>query len=343
MLTLKKIISEFGIFGLIRLPLIFLSIVFHNIKLHLYSKDKNLLKKDINYLKSLSNDEIQKKFSFFPHLEGSFNEGTLNWLKENRQWKPFYSNIIDVLTITAHKTDTKTDNIIKDILPNNISDNLYRSPKRVPLKNDFWEYYLTPWHRMIHNFSYMLWDKRYREHLYPIYQRYKIWYNEFIWFTFLGTGSNIYAVEIGKAFHCLNEFIVDQNKEALDRYVKHVLKSKYFIKHAFQKGIPMEGGIYARFTLMTWIHLDQIHKQLGLNFEIIDESFIKEYADYLETALTTDKGFETSGDSHFEIDKLNDYRVFIYLKMISNHSIFTKILEKYPPKDFYYKPFYLKK
>lgn len=340
MLTIKKILSEFGLFGLVRLPLIFISVVIHNIRLRTYRKDKNLLLKDIKTLKNYNSDQVTNLFNFFPHLEGPYNIGTLNWVKDNAHSSTFFGVSSDLLTIIAHETSPEADETIKSILLNNQNDGFYRSHALNKGKNDYWEYYLTPWHRLIHNFSYFLWDKRFQDHMFPIYQKYKNWYKEFIWFTFLGTGSNIYAVEAGKAFHCLNEFVVEGNKKALDRYVKHILKSKYFLKKSFDNGIPLEGGIYARFLLNTLIHLDQIHRTLNLSYEILDKEFIRQYANYLESSFTVDKGFETSGDSHIEIGRLEDYRVFVYLSRISRYPIFDTILQLYNVKDYHYKPFY---
>jgi hypothetical protein len=86
-LTIKKIISEFGIFGLIRLPLIFASIKIHNIKIRLYRKDASKLNRDIKKIKELT----IKDFQLFPNKKGEDYKKVLKWSIKNAKKKTIYS------------------------------------------------------------------------------------------------------------------------------------------------------------------------------------------------------------------------------------------------------------
>lgn len=334
-LLLRKLKHEVGLVGIVRLFTSFVYLAYHNLLLRTYSKGRSILKEDLNNLKLRYHSRGKEIFNFFPHNKDKVNKSTLDWVVNNAPSRPFYNTLKDILSISASNTTKAQTELAKSALLVDQEDSYYRAHALNKGKNDQWEYYLVPWHRLIPSFSYLLWDERYTEHLKPVYEKYKKWYKEFIWFTAIGTGSNIYAVEAGKAFHCLNEFIIEGNEKALDRYIKHVLKVKYFMKSAFDGGIPMEGGIYARFLLDGIILLDQIHRVYGFKFKLIDDQLMEKFVDYLDTAWTRDKGFETSGDSHWEIDKLEDYRVFIYMSKISDYKIFDEILEHYPPKPYH--------
>ena len=337
-LTLKKIVSEFGVFGLIRLPLIFLSILIHNIRIRLYRKDISLLKRDIEKIKTLS----VKDFQFFPiHTDTSYR-GALKWSLDNAHKMTVYSLTKDLLSGFSHKLTKGEIERIKEAIPNDKEDGYYRSHSLNKGKNDQWEYYLVPWHRLLPFLTYFFWDERTKDHFYPIYEKFKKWYGEFIWYDKISTGSNIYAVNTGMALHCLNEFLLDGNEKMLKKYQKHLLKLKYFVNHAFEDGICMEGNIYSRFILHSIYHIDQIHRHFNLEFRLIDDKLVNELADYLETAWTVNDGFETSGDSHWEIDKLQDTNSFIYLSKISDREIFKQILNHFKVVDYHYKSFYIK-
>jgi hypothetical protein len=336
-LTIKKIISEFGIFGLIRLPLIFASIKIHNIKIRFYRKDVSKLNRDIKKIKELT----VKDFQLFPNKEGEDYKKVLKWSLKNAKKKTIYSLVKEYYGSLPFNLSDDEIKGIKESIPNNNEDGYYRSHSLNKGKNDQWEYYLVPWHRLLPFMTYFFWDERFKEHFYPIYQKYKKWYKEFIWYNWISTGSNIYAVNTGLAIHCLNEYLLDGNTKSLKKYKKHLLRLKYFMKHAFENGIPMEGCIYARFIIHSVYHIDQIHRHFGLEFKLIDDKFVDEFADYLESAWTVTDGFETSGDSHWEIDKLQDTDSFIYLSKISDRQIYKDILEHYAVSDYYYNPFYL--
>lgn len=342
-LLLNKLRHEVGFVGLVRLITSFAYLKVHNLHLRFYSKGRNTLKSDLKNLKSRYKEEGTSLFRFFPHTSDKVHKGSMDWSIKTAPKKPFYNTLKDMLSLVGSSKVATEENVgtALGLLPNDKEDSYYRSHALNRGKNDHWEYYLVPWHRLIPSFSYLLWDERFTQHLMPIYEKYKKWYGEFIWFTAVGTGSNIYASEAGKAFHCLNEFVIDGNEKALDRYVKHVMKVKYFMKSAFDGGVPMEGGIYARFLLDGIILLDQVHRALGFEFKLIDDDLIKQFADYLDTAFTRGHGFETSGDSHWELDKLEDYRVFIYLDKISDQPIFGEILSHYPPKPYHYTYFFI--
>ena len=103
----------------------------------------------------------------------------------------------------------------------------------------------------------------------------------------------------------------------------------------------MEGGIYARFLLDGIILLDQVHRAFDFKFELIDEELIQQFADYLDTAFTRGHGFETSGDSHWELESLQDYRVFLYLQQLRPQPIFDEILRYYKPQPKHFTYFFL--
>lgn len=337
MLVIKKILSEFGLFGLIRLPFIVLSIILRNVRIRLYSRDSSLLDRDIEKIKKLS----VKDFQFFPLHTGKSYQGALKWSLDNAHKRTVYSTVKDLLGgLSFELTDNEIQRI-KEVIPNDKEDGYYRSHSLNKGKNDQWEYYLVPWHRLLPFLTYFFWDERTKEHFYPVYEKYKKWYGEFIWYDKISTGSNIYAVNTGLALHCLNEFLLDGNTKMLQNYKKHLLKLKYFINTAFQDGICMEGNIYSRFIIHSVYHIDQIHRHLGLEFKLLDDTFVEEFANYLETAWTVDAGFETSGDSHWEIDKLQDTNSFIYLSIISDNPIFRQILDHFKVADFHYRSFYL--
>lgn len=336
-LLVRKILSEFGVFGIIRLPLILFSVLVHNIKIRLFNEGEKELQRDIEKIKTLT----VKDFQFFPNQTGKSYQGALNWQLENAHSKPLYSNIKVYLTGLAHELTKKEIQQIKDTIPNDKEDGYYRSHSLNKGKNDQWEYYLVPWHRLLPFMTYFFWDERFQEYFRPIYDKFKTWYGEFIWYDKFSTGSNIYAVNTGLALHCLNEYLLDGNDEMLKNYKKHLLKLKYFMNHTFEDGIAMEGNIYARFIIHSIYHIDQIHRHFGLEFKLIDDKFVNEFADYLETAWTITDGFETSGDSHWEIDRLQDTNSFIYLSKISDREIFKQILEHYEVSDYHYKSFYL--
>lgn len=341
-LLLNKLRHEVGLVGILRLVTSFIYLKVHNIQLRTYFRNKQALKKDLENLKKIYKERGQDAFAFFPHQSTKVHKGSLDWSIKTAPNKPFYNTLKDVLSLVGATSGATKKQIetAKSLLPMDKEDSFYRSHALNKGKNDQWEYYLVPWHRLVPSFSYLLWDKRFTDYLLPLYGRYKKWYGEFIWFLFVGTGSNIYASEAGKAFHCLNEFVIEGNERALNRYMKHVLKVKYFMKSAFDGGIPMEGGIYARFLLDGIILLDQVHRAFNFDFKLIDDELIKQFADYLDTAFTRGAGFETSGDSHWELEKLQDYRVFIYLDRISDYPIFNEILTHYPPKPYHYSYFF---
>ena len=341
-LILRKLKQEVGIVGIIRLITSFLYLGVHNLYLRTYSRGKGVLKEDLKKLKARHKIEGREVFNFFPHSDNKVHKGSLDWAVNAAPRNAFYNTLKDVLSLIGSTSAATEEQVklAKELLPNDKEDSYYRSHALNKGKNDQWEYYLVPWHRLVPSFSFLLWDERFTDHLLPIFKKYKKWYNEFIWFTAVGTGSNIYASEAGKAFHCLNEFVIEGDEKALDRYVNHVLKVKYFMKSAFDGGIPMEGGIYARFLLDGIILLDQVHRALGFDFKLIDDGLVEKFADYLDTAFTRGKGFETSGDSHWELEKLEDYRVFIYMSMISKYPIFLEILTHYPPKPYHFTYFF---
>ena len=341
MLTLKKILKEARVIGLMRLPFILISLLYHNVKLRNSFIGLHYLEEDLEKLSDLSEEEINQKFGFFPHLSTKVNKGTLNWIIEHSDKRPFYSTIRDLLAVSAsNTTDSETQKILQSI-PTDRKDGYYRYHKLNRGKNDYWEWYLTLWHRLMPYISYMLWDNRYREHLLPLYTKFKKWYGEWIWFLWIGVGSNIYSCEAGKAFQCLNEFVLEGNKDKLKSYSKHILRVRYFMNHIFSNGIPMEGGVYGRFSLQGIIHLDQIHRKLGFQYKLIDTKFIDKYCDYLETAWSVHGGFETSGDSHIELEELESVETIIYLNKISKRKILKEILDFYKPKIHFKKLFYL--
>lgn len=336
-LIVKKIISEFGVFGLIRLPLILSAIFVYNIKIRLNRKEVDKLNRDLIKIQKLT----PKDFQFFPNKSGKDYKKVLKWSIINGHKKTIYSLVKEVLGSLPFKLTKKEIEDIKNTIPNNEDDGFYRSHSLNKGKNDQWEYYLVPWHRLLPFMFYFFYDERFKDHFYPIYEKYKKWYGEFIWYDKISTGSNIYAVNTGLAIHSLNEYLLDGNKKSLNNYKKHLLRLKYFINHSFENGIPMEGCIYARFIIHSVYHLDQIHRHFDLEFKLLDEEFVEKFADYLETAWTVTDGFETSGDSHWEIDKLQDTDSFIYLSKISDRKIYKEILEHYEVSDYYYNSFYL--
>lgn len=328
-LTVKKILREFGLHGVVRLPFVLLSILIHNLRLFLSKKDNNLLLKDIAKLKSLKIED----FNFLPfEKDDNYKNGNLNWFYQNKDKNHFWNNIENAAIISAVETKFDDELKVREMIPQQREEAYYRFHDLNKGGNDQWEWYLTPWHRSIHWFSYLLWDKRYTNHLLPVYEFYKKWYRkDFIWFTFLGTGSNIFACEAGKAFHCLNEYLVEGNTKMLSNYAKHVHRVRCFIEHHFDEGVPMEGGIYARFLLMTIVHLDWIHRKLGLEYRFFSDTFIEKYATYLNNSFTVDDGFETSGDSHFEKDFMIENRVIHYFSQITDYPVFKEVLEYYNP------------
>ena len=328
-LTVKKILREFGLIGLVRLPFVLLGILVHNVRLNLFRKDEKVLLGDIKKIKTLS----IKDFSFIPfQKDESFKEGNLKWFYQNKDKNRFWNNIENAAIVSSVETTFEDELKVREMIPQDKDEAYYRFHDLNKGGNDQWEWFLTPWHRSIHWFSYLLWDKRYTNHLMPVYEFYKKWYREdFIWFTFVGTGSNIFACEAGKAYHCLNEYLLEGNTKMLERYIKHVNRVRYFIEHHFDNGVPMEGGIYARFLLMTVVHLDWIHRQLGLEYRFFSNEFIEKYANYLNNSFTKDDGFETSGDSHFEKTFMIENRVIHYFSQISEYPIFKEILKYYNP------------
>lgn len=342
-LLLKKLKHEVGVVGLFRLITTLPYLLLHNLQLRLFSKGKKDLKNDLNKLKSIRKEQGIAAFRFFPHSSAKVHKGSLDWAAKSSPNKPYFSSVKDVFSLVSFTSSATQEElaIAISLLPNNKEDSFYRTHALNRGRNDQWEYYLVPWHRLIPAFSFLLWDDRFTEHLLPVYKKFKKWYGEFIWFTAIGTGSNIYACEAGKAFHCLNEFVLEGNEKALDRYVKHILKVKYFLRTAFQNGIPMEGGIYARFLLDGIILLDQIHRAFEFKFELIDGKFIQEFSDYLDTAFTRGGGFETSGDSHWELESLQDYSVFLYLNTLTPNSIYEEILSYYKPQAMHYTHLFL--
>jgi hypothetical protein len=327
LLLLKKIRKEVGIVGILRIPFILVSLLWHNLLLNLYQYDRDKLKRDIQKLKTLT----IRDFNFTPFYEDDdYKNERVNTFHNARENFDFWVRVEFASIVSAFKTNLEDDDKVYDIIPNGNVPSFYRYHYLNKGKNDQWEWYLTPWHRSIHWFSYLLWDKRFTEYLLPIYEHYKKWYKEdLIWFTKLGTASNIFAVEGGKAFHCLNQYLIDGDENMLNKYIKHIHRIQYNIETQFRNGVPTEGGIYGRFMIMGIIHLDWIHRKLGLEYRFFNDRFLNEYADYLETVFTPDGGFETSGDSHFEIDGLVEGRVFHYFSQISNRPIYRKIVEHY--------------
>ena len=337
-LTLKKIISEFGIFGLFRIPLILLSIIIFNIRVRTYRKDRKHLNSDIKKLK----EKTLKDFQFLPIYDNDSYKSSFNWASNPKSDTRFYWTVKWMHPSLFYNLTEEEIEKVKNAIPNDREDEFYRFHPLNKGKNDQWEYYLVPWHRLMPFLTYYIWDDRTREHLLPLHYKLKEWYrNEFIWYDRIATGSNIYAINTGLAFQCLNEFLIDGDKKALKKYKRHLIKLKYFVDNAFDNGIAMEGNIYARFIFHSVYHLDQLHRYFDLDFKLIDDKLVDRYADYLETAWTVNNGFETSGDCHWEIDKLDDTLSFVYLSLISDRQIYKDILEYYPTRDYFNNSFYL--
>jgi len=338
-LTLKKIIAEVGIPGLLRLPFILVRLLVHNFLMSIYAKDLDKLERDIIKLK---NSKEKKIDSMFPFYEGGPYNYWFNDTVKKADSRHFYQNVANLIGQVGFELTDEQIEEVKKAFPVDKDDSYYRYHPLNKGKNDYWEYYLTPWHRVIPYYSHFLWDVRFREHFIPLHNKFKKWYKEFVWFLFLGTGSNIYACELGKAFHCLNEYFVEGDINALERYKRHLLKSKYFLNHAVQNGIAMEGFTYARFLIQGFCYLDGLHRYLGFEYEILDDKFLADFKKYIEMTWTKDAGFETSGDSHDETEKLAVSRPLYYLYLITKDSIYKDILEHYGNPEAYYKSFFIK-
>lgn len=343
MILLKKLKQEVGLAGIVRVPFIFINLIIFNIKLRLYSKGKFFLKKDLEIVKDnyyIFKSTLQK---FFTEKNKDYSKSTLDWIIKNSEKRNYYSTVRDLSTFTPNVLDKNDEERINYFLDINVSERTIRSHKLNKGKNDLWEYYLTPWHRLIVYFSFLFWDPRFTESCERLFKFYRKWYKEFIWFSAIGTKSNIFTVQAGLALHCLNEFYYSGNPKYLNKFQKHVLRLKYFLDTAFENGIPMEGNLYGKFSLINVIYLDQVYRSLGKvlyfsnKFNIINNTFIDEYASYLEMAWTRTQGFETSGDSYHEKDRLILPEIIIYFSKRSNKKIFKEILNYYKPKDLYYK------
>lgn len=335
MTLLKKIKKEAGIQVLFRIPFIIVSLIWQSILQRMYRKDIEILHSDLENIKKSPN--LIHKLQFFKSNDKFEKETTLLWIERNLSNTPFYNLLENLLYIASYNINQDIIDRIIVCIDNDRQDSYYRFHPINKGKNDHWEWYLTPWQRAIAQFSFLLWDNRFRDHLMPIYNRYKEWDKEWIWFLLIGGWSNIYSVTIGKAFHSFNKFIIDGDDKSLKEYANRVKNVKWALNRYFENGIPMEGGIYGKFMLSTAIHLDGIHRKLGFKYKILDDDFVQRYADYLSITFFGNDGFETSGDSHFEIDAIHSPEVIVYFSKISDNPIFQMILDHYRPKSLYYR------
>ena len=179
-------------------------------------------------------------------------------------------------------------------------------------KNDYWEWYLVPWHRTYGALTVALLDERMRPRLMPIWNHYDRWFrNERPWMTRLLVGSNVAAVNSGYALHALMGYLIDddaeEKKKYLSRYLRHTRGLHKALTASFDTGgrvsIPFEGITYSGFWFRTILILGLIQRALGLEHSLLDQPALSGLSEYVWKSRTPDGDFQTSGDSHPTVDK----------------------------------------
>lgn len=174
-------------------------------------------------------------------------------------------------------------------------------------KNDYWEWYLVPWHRTCGALTVALLDERMRPSLRPIWNHYDRWYRtERPWMMRVLVGSNVAAVNGGYTLHALMGYLLHddaaEKKKYLDGYVWYARRLHKALVASFDAGgrvsIPFEGVTYSGFWFRSILILGLIQRALGLTHSLIDGPPLSGLAEYVWKSRTPDGDFQTSGDAH---------------------------------------------
>ncbi len=193
-------------------------------------------------------------------------------------------------------------------------------------RNDYWEWYLVPWHRTYGRLAVALLDERMRPLLLPIWRRYDRWYRrERPWMLRLVVGSNVSAVHAGYALHALMGYLLHEDPQEKQRYLKgyrryaqslHKTISASFDTYQ-TASIPFEGVLYGSFWFRTAAILGLIQRALGLSFNLLDDVSLSGLAEYVWKSRTPDGDYQTSGDSKAIPNNVPQRSVYTVLAQVS--------------------------
>ncbi len=209
-------------------------------------------------------------------------------------------------------------------------------------KNDYWEWYLVPWHRTYGRLAVALLDERMRPLLLPIWRRYDRWYRrERPWMTRLVVGSNVSAVLAGYTLHALMGFLLHEDPREKRRYLRgyrryaarlhKALRASFDTWHA--TSIPLEGVLYGGFWFRTAVVLGLVQRALRLDFDLLADPALAGLARYVWQSRTLDGDYQTSGDSKAIPNNVPQRSVFTVLAQVHSDAYAQRLDAIVPQPD----------
>lgn len=337
MTIIKKLWKEVGLFNVL---ILLLKIPISLWKVNKEKVDKYEYQKIHNDFISLKKLCVEEAFDGVCTRKRDTNERAVkrlikkitDILHENGKWSDVLAYSLKLSNYNISDEHDKDLMVIKLLIDNKLESDI-RYHKLNKGENDYWEWYLTPWHRNLGWIILICNNTKIKKLFKSVLDKYdRMYEKEKPWMTRIVIGSNITSVLGGYSLYSLHKYFETSNITYLRRYKNYITQYHKCIQNNYDTSgdlaIPTEGLLYGGFILdNTTFVLSLIQKKMGLNYVIYETKQASDYPLYTWLSRTSNNEFQAIGDSKSDWKSIvSDMDCHIQFKNIYNNLYSKELL-----------------